>query len=92
MSSESNNNITETRVTDFVSRLSGEEAMLLTLKRELYEGSWSTMLRDLQNRLEGKPYIFKLANRIMDDIKRIEKLKSFETELQIDLSDYVKQQ
>ena len=91
MSPESNNNTIETRVTDFVSRLSGEEAMLVTLKRELYEGCWSTMLHDLQNRLEGKPYIFKLANRIMDDIKRIEKLRSFEDELNIDLGDYVKQ-
>ncbi len=92
MSLESNNNTTEARVTDFVSRLSGEEAMLVTLKRELYEGCWTTMLRDLQNRLEGKPYIFKLANRIMDDIKRIEKLKTFEDELQIDLGDFVKRQ
>ena len=92
MSSNSNNNTTKARVTDYVSRLTGEEAMLVTLKRELYDGCWHTMLRDLQNRLEGKPYIFKLANRILDDIKRIEKLKSFEDELQIDLGDFVKQQ
>ncbi len=89
MSRSNNDNNTESKVLDFVSRLSGEEAMLVTLKKELYEGSWDTMLTDLRNRLEGKPYIFKLANRILDDIKRIEMLKDYEIQQQVDLADYV---
>ena len=89
MSVLKNDNNAENRVLDFVSRLSNEEAMLLVLKKELYEGQWEIMVKDLKNRLEGKPYIFKLANRIMDDMKRIERLKAFETEQQVNLADYI---
>ena len=62
----------------FIERLTEEERMLIVLQRELYDGSWSAMQKDLENRLEGKPYIFKLANRIHDDVERIERLKEFE--------------
>jgi hypothetical protein len=47
------------------------------------------MLDDLQNRLEGKPYIFKLVNRIQDDIERIKQLRRFEQEHGVDLAEYV---
>jgi hypothetical protein len=77
------------QVDDFVSRLSNEHKMLVILKAQLYAGSWESMLDDLKNRLSGKPYIFKLVNRIKDDVGRIEELKSFETERGIDLADYV---
>jgi hypothetical protein len=63
--------------------------MLVVLKSQLYGGSWKPMLDDLRNRLAGKPYIFKLANRIQDDIERIEELERFEQEHGIDLGDYV---
>ena len=76
-------------VTDYVGRLSDEHKMLIALKAHLYGGSWEPMLDDLQNRLAGKPYIFKLANRIQDDIERIERMKDFEVEHGIDLADYV---
>ncbi len=76
-------------VSDFVSNLTDEQRMLVVLKRQLYDGSWETMLDDLQNRLAGKPYIFKLANRIQDDIARIEVLRVFETEHNVDLADFV---
>jgi hypothetical protein len=77
------------QVDDFVSRLSNEHKMLVILKAQLYAGSWESMLDDLNNRLSGKPYIFKLVNRIKEDVERIEELKSFETERGIDLADYV---
>ena len=77
-------------VSDFVDGLSDEHRMLLVLKAQLYDGAWEPMLDDLQNRLAGKPYIFKLANRIQDDIERIEQMRSFEAEHNIDLADYVK--
>ena len=77
-------------VEDFVAHLADEEKMLVLLKGELYEGSWQAMLTDLHNRLEGKPFIFKLANRIRDDIARIEKLQAFEKQHQVDLTRFIK--
>ena len=77
-------------VSDFVDGLSDEHRMLVVLKAQLYDGTWEPMLDDLRNRLTGKPYIFKLANRIQDDIRRIEEMQEFEAEHNIDLADYVK--
>jgi len=79
----------EKAVSDYVSGLSDEYRMLVALKSQLYGGSWEPMVSDLKNRLEGKPYIFKLAHRIQDDIERIEQMKAFEAERGIDLADYV---
>lgn len=76
-------------VNDFVGRLSDEQRMLIVLKYQLYDGKWDAMLDDLKNRLAGKPYIFKLVNRIKDDIARIEQLQAFEREHRIDLADFV---
>ncbi|MHC4552867.1 MAG: hypothetical protein ACYSUT_08905 [Planctomycetota bacterium] len=73
----------------FVSSLDEPHRMLVVLKRQLYGGQWAPMLEDLQNRLEGKPYIFKLANRIKDDVERIDRMQAFEKEHQIDLADYI---
>lgn len=73
----------------FVQNMAGEEKMLVVLKRELYEGSWDEMVADLQARLEGRPYIFKLAHRITDDLARITRLREFEERHGLDLSDYV---
>ena len=75
----------------FVEQLSPEEKMLIILKVELYERDWQSMLEDLRNRLAGRPHIFKLADRITEDIDRIEKLQRFERDHQVDLCDYVKQ-
>ena len=74
---------------EFVKGLSEEQRMLIVLKSQLYDSSWEPMLDDLRNRLEGKPYIFKLASRIQDDVDRIEKMQKFEKEHGIDLADYV---
>lgn len=73
----------------FVVQLDDEERMLVLLQSELYDGSWEAMLADLGNRLEGKPYIFKLANRIRDDIARIEKLKNYEEKHLVKLADFI---
>ena len=66
--------------------------MLVSLRDELYEGSWDQMLKDLKDRLEGKPYIFKLVNRISADIQRIEKLRDYEKKHRINLADYLKKE
>jgi hypothetical protein len=76
-------------VSDFVAALSDEHRMLVVLKAQLYGGTWKPMLDDLQNRLAGKPYIFKLANRIKDDIERIEQMQEFEKEHNVDLAERV---
>ena len=76
-------------VADYVDGLSREYRMLVILKSQLYGGSWGPMLDDLRNRLEDKPYIFKLANRITDDIERIEQMVKFEAEHNVDLADFV---
>ena len=76
-------------VSAYANTLSQEHRMLVVLKSQLYGGRWEPMLDDLRNRLAGKPYIFKLVNRIKDDIDRIQSMQAFEAEHGIDLSDYV---
>ncbi len=76
-------------VDEYIAGLSEEHRMLVVLKSQLYGGSWEPMLDDLKNRLEGKPYIFKLVNRIKDDIERIQEMKSFEEVNHIDLADFI---
>ncbi|OQY03215.1 MAG: hypothetical protein B6I25_08345 [Planctomycetales bacterium 4572_13] len=89
--SKKNNAITANSPVDlFVRTLDEPQRMLVILKSQLYAGQWQPMLEDLENRLEGKPYIFKLANRIKDDVERICRLQVFEQENGIDLADYVK--
>lgn len=80
---------TEEAVRSYVQGLSDEHRMLVVLKAKLYDGSWQPMLEDLRHRLAGKPYIFKLVNRIKDDIERIEQMQNFEAEHGIDLAGYV---
>jgi hypothetical protein len=70
-----------------IAQLTDQERMLIRLQKELYECSWDAILADLFNRLEGRPYVFKLANRVRDDITRIKKLKSYEEQYDIKLSD-----
>ena len=77
-------------VSDFINGLSDEHRMLVVLKAQLYDNMWEPMLDDLRNRMAGDPYIFKLVNRIQDDIKRIEEMQEFESENNIDLADYIK--
>jgi len=86
---EAGKNAMRQDVSGYIKSLSDEFRMLVVLKRQLYGGSWESMLDDLRNRLAGKPYIFKLANRIQDDIERIEQMKKFEQDKKIDLADYV---
>jgi hypothetical protein len=76
-------------VSSYVGGLDKEHKMLVVLKSQLYGGDWEPMLDDLQNRLSGKPYIFKLTNRIKDDVERIIEMRDFEKLHGVDLADYV---
>lgn len=76
---------------EFIDSLTTQDKMLITLRDELYFGSWERMEADLRDRLKGRPYIFKLVNRIEEDLKRIEKLKAYESQHGINLSDYLEE-
>jgi len=78
------------KVRGFLQGATSEERLLVLLKRELYEGSWDEMVADLEARLGGRPYIFKLAHRITDDLDRIERLRAFEAAWSVDLAEYIK--
>jgi hypothetical protein len=77
---------------DFVKALSSEERLLITLRDELYSGSWRNLKQDLLDRLHGKPYIFKLSSRIEEDLKRIDKLERYEQEHKVNLAHYVEKE
>ncbi len=74
---------------EFVNRLSDEHRMLIVLKKHLYDGSWKLMLKDLRFRFKNPPYVFRLAHRIAEDIKRVGELQKFEIKHNIDLNDYI---
>lgn len=67
------------------------EAQLVALREILYEGCWDEMVRDLEARKEGKPFVFKLQTRIEEDLQRIEKLKSYEAENGVNLGAFLQQ-
>jgi len=69
--------------------LTALDRMLITIRDELYEGSWEEMEADLKARLEGRPYIYKLATRIKEDLVRIQKLKTYEEDFNINLSAFL---
>jgi hypothetical protein len=74
-----------------VASITAEEWMLVRLREQLYAGHWEEMQQDLESRLGGQPYIFKLANRIQDDLARIDRLRKIEAESHCDLKSYLPQ-
>lgn len=76
----------------FYNALSPAERILVTLRDELYGGSWDQMIGDLRDRLQKKPYIFKLVNQIQDDITRIEKLTEYEKKHRLNLAEFRKKE
>ena len=73
----------------FVAGLDQAEKLLLSIREELYEGSWESMVEDLEARLGGKPYIFKLSQRIESDLAAIGKLREYEQRHGVNLADYL---
>ncbi|MBN2713758.1 MAG: hypothetical protein JXR97_15170 [Planctomycetes bacterium] len=70
---------------DFAKTITEEERALIIMRDELYESDWEKMKRDLRNRLTGKPYIFKLVNRIEADLESISGLQKYEAERAVNL-------
>lgn len=79
----------EQKIREFVAGMTPEEKMLITLRDELYGGRWDEMQTDLEERLAGRPYVFKLASRIEDDLTRIRRMRAIEDENGFNLKDYV---
>ncbi len=77
---------------EFANSLDTEASQLLILRDELYEGSWDDMRRDLEDRRDGKPYIYKLVNRIDEDLRRIERLSSYERRHNVNLGEYLEEE
>ena len=69
----------------FLQSLSTEEEQLILIRDFLYEGDWAELVRDLEARQSGKPFVFKLNTRIEEDLNRIEKLKDYEKAHSVDL-------
>jgi hypothetical protein len=76
-------------VREFVKGLHSEERTLLVIRDELYGGSWDEMVKDLEARRQAKPYVFKLATRIEDDLVRIRRMRDFEQKHSVNLKDHV---
>ena len=74
---------------EFKRSLTPEEKVLIRVRDTLYEGSWDELEADLRARLGGKPYIFKLATRIEEDLARIERLRGFERESGADVGTFL---
>ena len=62
---------------------------MIRLRDELYEGSWKDLRTDLESRKAGRPYVFKLAGRIEEDLERIDRLEAYEKENRVNLSQYL---
>lgn len=73
----------------FMDRLTVEQKLLLVLKRDLYDGDWRPMVADLRNRLDGRPYVLRLAHRIEDDLARIERMRQLEEHYEVDLAGFL---
>lgn len=79
-----------TDVTSVLNSLCEQEKVLVACTYELYDGRWDLIMHDLVARLEGRPYVFSLGERIREDIERVSKLKRLEERLGVKLGDYIR--
>ena len=78
-------------VETFARALALADRTFLAVRDELYGGSWDEVERDLRARLAGKPYIFKLATKIEEDLERIARMRRYEGEHGVDLRKVLKE-
>ena len=62
---------------------------LIWLKEILHKGSCLEMRADLRIKLQSRPYIFKLVDRIEVDLSRIERIQSFEEKYSVNAYDII---
>ncbi len=70
--------------------LSEQDRVLVVCAYQLYDGNWDALLNDLLARLEGRPYVLKLGDKIKEDIERLHRLREIERTYKIKLGDYIK--
>ncbi len=85
MSPKSNKNLKE-----ILQLLSDKDKVLILCCYELYDGQWEDLLADLKARLEGKPYVLRLGERISEDIERVKKLVEIEKRYRVKLGEMIK--
>lgn len=56
-------------------KLTEDQRLMVILRDELYGGSWEEMEKDLRDRLNGRPVIEKLVEKIRRDLDYIEDLR-----------------
>jgi len=76
----------------FFNSLSKSDKVLISLRDELYDGCWDTMIEDITNRMKGQPYLFKFVNRAEKDIQSIKKIRTYENEHNINLNIFLKKE
>lgn len=74
---------------EFINSLGQSVKVLIILRDELYDGSWDLMVKDLQSRLKGEPFIYKLANQIDADMQSIAKIRAFEEKNALNMGKYI---
>jgi len=76
-------------VRHLIAALSEEDRLLIICNYELYGGRWDLLKQDMLDRLEGRPYVFKLGERIKEDLERVNMLQELEKTHKIKLCDFV---
>ena len=78
-------------VEEFARGLAETERIALIVRDELFGGSWENMRRDLEARAAGRPFVFRLASRIDEDLKAVAKLSAFERRRKVNLAEYLRE-
>jgi len=73
----------------FLETISRQDRMLLVLRQKLYAGDWRPMVTDLRHRMEGRPYVFRLSERIEDDLQRIQRMSDLEQRHDVHLGELI---
>jgi hypothetical protein len=63
---------------EFLATLDDRDRMLLDVLDVLYVGRWEDLVEDLQAARDGRPYVFKVAEHIEDDLKRVRRMHEAE--------------
>lgn len=68
----------ENAIREFVESLDERDRMLIEVRDVLYEGRWSDMLADMTAARDGGPFVFKIAERVEEDLERARRMRNFE--------------
>ncbi|MCR4317601.1 MAG: hypothetical protein NUW37_14775 [Planctomycetes bacterium] len=77
------------KVAKYIASLGQDDKTVVRLKKTLYNDDWDAMETDLRRRFERRPYIFKLAANISDDLERIKRFRKYEDEHDCSLSKHI---